>query len=243
MLVVVLTAVSAHAQSVPPEPDQAFSDGRWHAEFAAQAALEAWNYNPSHEELYGLIQGITYGLRDGLVLTARQRLFYVSQRLNDSRLLGVTTGLRARVYRRGRTSGFLQFDIGVSDAAVAVPPRGTRFNYLAIGGGGVLVRVSRRVHVIAALEVIHISNAGIKGPDRNPDIEAIGPALGVLLGFNVDRTRPGYRGRQPGHRAINLLQCLAACPRPRRACPGDTPSRGRIAAPVRPDTEGSPGDR
>ena len=184
MLVVVLTAVSAHAQSVPPEPDQAFSDGRWHAEFAAQAALEAWNYNPSHEELYGLIQGITYGLRDGLVLTARQRLFYVSQRLNDSRLLGVTTGLRARVYRRGRTSGFLQFDIGVSDAAVAVPPRGTRFNYLAIGGGGVLVRVSRRVHVIAALEVIHISNASIKGPDRNPDIEAIGPALGVLLGFN-----------------------------------------------------------
>ena len=184
MLVVVLTAVSAHAQSVPPEPDQVFSDGRWHAEFAAQAALEAWNYNPSHEELYGLIQGITYGLRDGLVLTARQRLFYVSQRLNDSRLLGVTTGLRARVYRRGRTSGFLQFDIGVSDAAVAVPPRGTRFNYLAIGGGGVLVRVSRRVHVIAALEVIHISNASIKGPDRNPDIEAIGPALGVLLGFN-----------------------------------------------------------
>ena len=48
--------------------------------FSSQAALEAWNYNPSHEELFGLVQGVTYGLRDGLVLMARQRLYYVSQR-------------------------------------------------------------------------------------------------------------------------------------------------------------------
>ena len=148
-----------------------------------QAALEAWNYNPSHEELYGLVQGVTYGLRDGLVLTARQRLYYVSQRRNDSRVLGVTTGLRARVYRRGRASGFLQFDMGISDAAIAAPPGGTRFNYLATGGGGVIVQMSRRLQAIAALEVIHISNAGLAGPDRNPDIEAIGPSLGLSIGF------------------------------------------------------------
>jgi hypothetical protein len=184
MLVFGLTATGTHAQTSPADPDSVFADGRWHAEFAVQAALEAWNYNPSHEELYGLTQGITYGLRDGLMLTARQRLYYVSQRLNDSRLLGITTGLRARVYQRGRASGFLQFDVGVSDAAVALPPRGTRFNYLAIAGGGILYRMSRRVHAIATLEVIHISNAGLKGPDRNPDIEAIGPALGVLISFN-----------------------------------------------------------
>ena len=148
-----------------------------------QAALEAWNYNPSHEELYGLVQGVTYGLRDGLVLTARQRLYYVSQRRNDSRVLGVTTGLRARVYRRGRASGFLQFDMGISDAAIAAPPGGTRFNYLATGGGGVIVQMGRRLQAIAALEVIHISNAGLAGPDRNPDIEAIGPSLGLSIGF------------------------------------------------------------
>ena len=65
---------------------------------------------------------MTYGLRDGLVLTARQRLYYISQRRNDSRLLGLTTGLRARVYRRGRTTGFLQFDVGISDAAVRNQP-------------------------------------------------------------------------------------------------------------------------
>jgi hypothetical protein len=180
----VLRAATAHAQGTPPSSaEDPFADGRWRAEFLAVAALEAWNYNPSHEELYGLVQGITYGLRDGLVVMARQRLFYVSQRSNDSRVLGLTSGLRWRVYRRGRTSWFAQFDVGISDAAVALPPGGTRFNYLAIGGGGVLIPISRRVQAIATLEVIHISNAGVAGDDRNPDIEAIGPSLGVTIGF------------------------------------------------------------
>jgi hypothetical protein len=179
----VLRTADARAQGTPSSVDDPFADRRWRAEFLAGAALEAWNYNPSHEELYGLTQGITYGLRDGLVLLARQRLFYVSQRRNDSRLLGITCGLRGRVYRRGRTSAFLQFDLGISDAAVALPPGGTRFNYLAIGGGGVMAQLSRRVHAIAVMEVIHVSNAGLAGNDRNPDIEAIGPSLGLTIGF------------------------------------------------------------
>jgi hypothetical protein len=184
ILLFALLAGNAHAQATASTiPEDAFAKGRWRAEFFAQAALEAWNYNPSHEELYGLVQGVTYGLRDGLVLMARQRLYYISQRRNDSRLLGLTTGLRARVYRRGRTSAFLQFDVGVSDAAVALPPGGTRFNYLAIGGAGVTMRISPRLQAVAALEVIHVSNAGVAGHDRNPDIEAIGPSLGLSIGF------------------------------------------------------------
>jgi len=184
IIFLVLPGIEAGAQTPsPPPPRDLFAKGRWHVEFTLQAALEAWNYNPSHEELYGLIQGITYGLRDGLVLTARQRLYYVSQRANDSRVLGVTAGLRGRIYRKGRASGFLQFDFGISDAAVAAPPRGTRFNYLALGGGGFTWQINRQIEAITTLEVIHISNAGIAGPDRNPDIEAIGPSLGLLIGF------------------------------------------------------------
>lgn len=185
-MVVCLAVVASDALAQTAAPlsiEDPFAKGRWRAEFLAGAALEAWNYNPSHEELYGLTQGVSYGLRDGLVLIARQRLFYISQRRNDSRLLGITSGLRARMYRRGRTSGFVQFDVGVSDAAVALPPGGTRFNYLAIGGVGMMMQINRRVQAIAVLEVIHISNAGIAGHDRNPDIEAIGPSLGITIGF------------------------------------------------------------
>ena len=184
LLTLTLLAGQARAQGLPSSSsDDPFAKGRWRAEFLAQGALEAWNYNPSHEELFGLVQGVTYGLKDGLVLMVRQRLYYISQRRNDSRLLGITGGLRARVYRRGRASGFLQFDLGISDAAVALPPGGTRFNYVAIGGTGVMVRVNNRLQLLTALEVIHISNAGLAGPDRNPDIEAIGPVVGVSIGF------------------------------------------------------------
>jgi hypothetical protein len=183
-IVILLSAGSARAQNTnPPASDDAFAADRWHVEFAVHTALEAWNYNVSHEELYGLFQGVTYGLRDGLLLTVRQRLYYVSQRANDTRVLGLTSGLRARVHRIGRTSLFLQFELGVSDAAIAAPPRGTRFNYLASGGGGVLVQLNSRLHLVTSLDVLHISNASLKGPDRNPDIEAIGAALGLIVGF------------------------------------------------------------
>jgi hypothetical protein len=183
-ILILVSAIDGRAQSANNStPDDPFAAHRWHAEFALQAALEAWNYNISHEEVYGLQQGVTYGLRDGLVLMARQRLYYISQRLNDTRVLGLTGGLRARVYRNGRASAFLQFDMGMSDAAIAAPPRGTRFNYLASGGVGALVRLNSRLHLVSSFDVFHISNAGLKGPDRNPDIESIGPTLGLLVGF------------------------------------------------------------
>jgi len=70
ILLLALIAGEARAQGTPSGPEDAFAKGRWRAEFLAQAALEAWNYNPSHEELYGLVQGVTYGLRDGLTLIA-----------------------------------------------------------------------------------------------------------------------------------------------------------------------------
>src|SRR5438094_123873 len=77
---------------------------------------------------------------------------------NDTGVLRAPLGTPARVYRRGRTSAFLEGNVGISDAAIAAPPRGTRFNYLAFGSGGVLVRVKPRIHLLAALQLIHISN-------------------------------------------------------------------------------------
>jgi hypothetical protein len=170
------------AQS-PQAAGDAFARGRWHLEAEATAGLEAWNYNISHEELYAVSEGVTYGVRKGLVIRAAQRIAYVSQRAEDAILLGLTIGVRGRIYERGRLSAFLQADGGISHTAIATPPRGTRFNYLAIGGAGVTVRVHPRIHLVSALQLVHVSNAGLKGPGRNPDIEAVGPSIGLLVGF------------------------------------------------------------
>jgi hypothetical protein len=176
-------AASARAQTAAPAANDPFARHRWHFQGTVHAASEAWNYNISHEELYGISQGLTYGLRDGLALTMNQRIYYISQRANDTWLLGLTFGVRGRVYRRGRTSLFLEGSVGISDGAIATPPRGTRFNYLALGSGGALVRMKPRVHLLAGLQLVHISNNSLNGPGRNPDIEAVGPVLGVVIGF------------------------------------------------------------
>jgi hypothetical protein len=182
LLLLGLSAVPASAQPAPGAVDP-FAAHRWHFETEAVAALEVANYNADHEELYGLNESVTYGLKDGLVLRAGQRFAYVSQRAEDAVLLGLTIGVRGRVWRRGRLAAFLQGDVGISYSAIAGPPRGTRFNYLAIGGGGLMVRVHPRLHVVSALQLIHISNASLKGRSRNPDIEALGPSIGLLIRF------------------------------------------------------------
>jgi Lipid A 3-O-deacylase (PagL) len=184
LLLVLAIAGSARAQTAATADDEGpFAAHRWHFELDGQAAVEAWNYNASHEELYALGEGLTYGLRDGLVLRMSQRFIYVSQRSQDAVLLGLTIGVRGRVYERGRAAAFLQGELGISHTAVAAPPRGTRFNYLAIGGGGMMVRMNARAHLLTTLQVIHMSNASLKGPGRNPDIEAIGASLGVNIRF------------------------------------------------------------
>lgn len=161
----------------------AFAQGGWRFETQLFGAIEAWNYNRSNEQLLGVREGVTYGLRDGLLLVVTQHIYYVSQRANDTWLLGLTAGIRQRLYHRGPLDLFVDLRLGISDAAIATPPRGTRLNYLAIGAGGAIFTLRPRLHLIAGLDWIHISNAGLKGPDRNPDIQAIGPTAGVLVGW------------------------------------------------------------
>ena len=180
----VLLPLPLGAQSArPPVSDDPFARGSWGLELSLHGAAETWNYNSSREEMYGLNAGLTYGLRDGIVLTARAPLYYVSQRGVDGLLLGVSGGIRGRVYRRSRASLFLEIDVGICDADTFVPPRGTRFNYLAMGGVGITILVRRDVYLLAAMRWTHLSNAGLAGRSRNPDIEAVGPQLGVVIGF------------------------------------------------------------
>ena len=180
VLMLVAVAACTFAQTAAGDP---FAAHAWHGEIELQPAVEAWNYNGSHEELYGLTEGLTYGLRERLMLVLNQRVYYVSQRANDTWVLGLTLGIRVRVYRGARLSAFLEGGLGVSDAAIAAPPRGTRFNYLGLGSAGVLVHLHGRMQLLAGLQLTHLSNASIKGPGRNPDIEAIGTRTGLVIGF------------------------------------------------------------
>ena len=183
MLVLWSATVYAQRASGPVPVDDPFAKRGWHLELGGHGALEAWNYNISHEEMVAVVPGLTYGLLAGLQLTASWPLYFVSQRGVDAYFMGATFGVRGRIYRRERWATFLELKVGVSEADTPVPPRGTRFNYLAHGGAGITVRLRRSVHGLAGLEWVHVSNGGYAGRDRNPDIEAIGLRVGVLMGF------------------------------------------------------------
>lgn len=176
-LLFVLWPAAARAQDDP------FARRAWSLQLAGHGAIETWNYNTSHEELWGIVPGFTYGVRDGLVIAASWPMYYVAQRSGDTWAIAATIGVRGRVYRRGRVSVFWEGDVGVSRAEAYTPPNGTRFNYVALGGGGATVRLRPGAHLVTGLRLIHVSNSGIAGRHRNPDIEAVGPHAGVWIRF------------------------------------------------------------
>jgi hypothetical protein len=163
--------------------DDPFARGAWNFQLAAHAAFEIWNYNGNHEELYGFVPGLSYGLSDAVAAVVTLPMYYVDQRGVNAALQGVTFGLRSRLYRRGRISIYFDFDVGVSYADTYTPPRGTRFNYLALGSAGTIVRLTRGLDLLTGVRLIHVSNNGLAGRDRNPDIEALGLQIGVLRRF------------------------------------------------------------
>lgn len=178
-----VSGTSSSRSGTEGSADDPFERRGWHLELGGHAAIETWNYNISHENLCGMRTGLTYGLGNGMTLTAGWPLYYVSQRGVDGYALGANAGLRGRVYRRGRLSFFLEFEVGISEADTEIPPRGTRFNYLALGGGGATIRLRGGVHLLSGLKWIHVSNNGLAGRSRNPDIEAVGPHASLLIRF------------------------------------------------------------
>lgn len=177
-------AVEAAAQPIDrPHSDDPFARRGWHLELGGHWAPETWNYNRSREVMEGMRAGLTYGVGNGMTLLAAGPLYHVSQRGVDGYLLGATFGVRGRVLRRGGASAYLEFEVGVSESDTFVPPGGTRFNYLALGGAGATIRLRRRLHLLAGLKWVHVSNNSLAGRSRNPDIEAVGPYASLLVGF------------------------------------------------------------
>jgi hypothetical protein len=178
----VATAAPASGQT-ERQWDDPFARGAWNFQLAAHSAFEIWNYNGNHEEMYGFVPGISYGLSDAVAFVVTFPMYYVDQRGVDAAFQGISWGLRSRVYRRGRASIFFDVEVGVSYADTYTPPRGTRFNYLALGTVGTIVRVKRGLDLMAGVRLAHVSNNGLAGRDRNPDIEALGLHIGVLRRF------------------------------------------------------------
>ena len=144
---------------------------------AGTVAREAWDFNDSLEWVSGVVGGIDRRVWRALAIRSEVMMLRVAQQGDDSWLRGVTLGTRARWGDDEGLRPLIDVAGGVSDATTAVPPGGTRFNYLAVIGAGVEKPWGRWLMSVTG-RWLHASNAGREGA-RNPDIQSIGVVFGV----------------------------------------------------------------
>lgn len=142
---------------------------------------EAWNYNLADEDLYGGSAGLWYPVGRRWSIGSKMLLLWVHQERVASTPLAGSTFLLRRYVHRPRMSYFVEAGGGVSYSARFVPQRGTRFNYIAEAAAGVVHPTSRYAHFVASFRFLHLSNNGLAGRSRNPDIEAFGLRVGMHL--------------------------------------------------------------
>lgn len=179
LLMAALTGGAGHA-SAQQEP---FDRGAWAVELSGAALGEAWNYNTSREELSGMHAGLAHAVRDGIALRVGPTLWYVGQRGPDAFVMALEGGARWAVWRRGPRALTLDLAVGASRAESPVPPGGTRFNYVFHTGATFVWPLAGRARALAGASWLHLSNNRATGRGRNPDVQALGVHLGVLLPF------------------------------------------------------------
>lgn len=154
---------------------------RWTVDVTPASYVEAWELNDSVEHLTGLQAGIDRRVWRSMAIRAEGMVLHVHQDGDDTWLRGASLGMRAR--KRVRTAQlFLDIAGGWAGAGERVPPSGTKYNYLAIIGGGVEAPWSR-VRVTLSARWLHLSNGGREGRLANPDIQSLGGFAGVGYAF------------------------------------------------------------
>ena len=64
-----------------------------------------------------------------------------------------------------------------------IPPAGTDFNFFFKTGVGATVQLWDKTDLIAGVRYLHISNAHLEGPQRNPSLNAVEGYVGLLVRF------------------------------------------------------------
>lgn len=145
------------------------SGGAWH---------EAWDVNARRESLAGIVVGSDIVAWRRVSVRSEALVVRVMQEGSDAWVRGFTIGSRVH-WRQAMPRPFVDIAVGLSNATLPTPPGGTRFNYLALAGVGVELRMSAQTALIISGRWLHVSNNGRDGRTRNPDIQSLGALAGI----------------------------------------------------------------
>ena len=183
------------AQSSPPEsaeqpelPSES-SDlrvgpevGSWALQLSGAFFLESWDLNAFRERLAGGSVSAFRQLTPRWAIGVETNLLHVRQNpLEDVILPALSLMARWTAFQHGKTTVFIEGGGGSSYASGVVPNEGTRFNLVTHTGIGLSRSVTPRIDLIGGARWLHVSNNGLDGRRRNPDIQA----LGLYVGWSV----------------------------------------------------------
>ena len=151
--------------------------------FRSPSLEESWSFNRARETLVGGTVAAGYSFGAGWQLNTEFSLLRVSQETDYAVLVpALSPMIRWLAYRGRDVSFFLELGPGVSYASDMVPRRGTRFNYVFQAGGGLGYRLRAGFSLVSGLRWFHLSNNNLAGRSRNPDIQALGGYVGIIIG-------------------------------------------------------------
>jgi hypothetical protein len=165
-------------------PRDPFARGTLGLELGGMLVTEAWNLNGPREWLAAGTAAVSWSFVNRTALLVEFEAVRVFQRTpRAAHVQGMATVIRRQVRARDPWRVFVELGPGISWSDTTVPPRGTRFNYLILAGGGLLRRVSSQAHLVTGARWWHLSNNSREGRSRNPDIEGIGGYAGLAIAF------------------------------------------------------------
>jgi hypothetical protein len=190
MLLLAPTAARADQGEPPRSPIERGTIG---LEIAGGLYIEAWNLNDRRESLVEGNAAVWWSVIDNLTVLFE---FHAMRVFQDPNRAAFVNGF-APVVRWHFVTGppdpapggahqwsvFAELGPGISWSDTRVPPRGTEFNYLVLAGTGLMGRLGRQTHLLTGFRWLHVSNNGLEGRARNPDIEAFGAYAGLAVSF------------------------------------------------------------
>jgi lipid A 3-O-deacylase len=161
----------------PSQPDCAFAAGKWVVSGYGSAAL-----GKSSHQVYAGQVGLGYYFFDDLALNVEGVGYFVDH-ANDTGGGGVNLLPRWHFLARPQWSLYLDGGWGFIYTRDTLREPGTHFNFTVQGGLGATYRISDRIHPMLGFRWFHISNARIRGKDRNVGFDSPMFYLGVMSPF------------------------------------------------------------
>lgn len=152
-----------------------FAAGQWLLTGYGFAAM-----GKTSREVYGGRVGFGYHFIEDFSLNVEGVGYLINQE-NDSGAVGIDLLPRWHYRRENNWSLYLDSGAGIIYSGKRLGHSGTHFNFTLQGGMGTTYQLSDRVVSMGGLRWFHISNARIKGKERNVGFDSPMFYLGIMM--------------------------------------------------------------